>query len=108
MKTEFRNYHYIVECTHKNLILGVPLTCIVEYHGLVAQVKAKIPPNAKEIKNVKDIDYVLQPLENVCKILLQTFYSSRNKCQFYDLSEEYGSNGELPLIYVDNLFEYLP
>lgn len=43
LKKEFRNYHFILESCKDKLIVGVPLTCLIELEGVVALVKATIP-----------------------------------------------------------------
>jgi hypothetical protein len=43
LKREFRNYHFILESCKKKLVIGVPLTCLIEWEGVVALVKASIP-----------------------------------------------------------------
>jgi hypothetical protein len=43
LKREFRNYHFILESCKAKLVVGVPLTCLLEWQGVVALVKAPIP-----------------------------------------------------------------
>jgi len=49
LKNEYRNYHFILEATSKEWVLGVPLSCLVEYETVVGLVKAKFPSNLQLI-----------------------------------------------------------
>ena len=49
LKREFSNYHAIVESCRTNIILGVPLTCLIEWNGVVALVKAPLPSQAPSV-----------------------------------------------------------
>ena len=49
---------------------------------------------------------MLKSLEERTKILNATL--TKGNCKIYDLSDFYGTNGDLPLLYFDHLNEYLP
>ena len=49
IKAEFRNYHFIMEACKDNFIVGVPISCLIEYHGLVAMVQSLIPEMAPKV-----------------------------------------------------------
>lgn len=53
LKREFRNYHFILEACKNKMILGVPFTCLVEWEGAVALVKASFPQQAEEVTLAK-------------------------------------------------------
>ena len=48
LKRQFRNYHFILEACKNKIILGVPLSCLIEWQGVVALVKATLPAQAEE------------------------------------------------------------
>jgi hypothetical protein len=53
LKSEFRNYHYILESCKEDPILSVPLTCLIEHIGRVSLVKAMLPQCAPLLLNKK-------------------------------------------------------
>lgn len=38
-----------MEATNKHFVVGVPLTCLIEFECVVGLVKARFPNNAKQI-----------------------------------------------------------
>jgi hypothetical protein len=50
LKREFRNYHFILESCKDKMIVGVPLTCLIEWQGVVALVKAPLPYDCSETR----------------------------------------------------------
>jgi hypothetical protein len=49
LKREFRNYHFVLEACKAKLVVGVPLTCLIEWQGVVALVKAPLPRTCPKV-----------------------------------------------------------
>ena len=49
LKQEYRNYHFILEATNKQWIVGVPLACLIEFECVVGLVKARFPDRVQKI-----------------------------------------------------------
>lgn len=86
--------------------MGVPLVCLVELNGFLVQVKARLPRAAKQIKNMREVEYILQPLEEKSKVMGATL--AQGNSIILDLTDQYGPNGDFPLLYLDQLTDYLP
>lgn len=86
--------------------MSVPLACLIEHLGCVCLVKAAFPKEAIKLKNKRDVETMLIDLQQRTKISNSILFY--NRCDLYDLTKTYGSYGDLPRIYVDNLEEYLP
>jgi hypothetical protein len=80
------------------MIVNVPLTCLIEWQGVVALVKAVFPNQAREVKLSKTIKEIAD-LERYTRIN----NSILEKATLLDLTDAYGHNGEDSIIFVDNL-----
>jgi hypothetical protein len=58
LKREFRNYHFLMDSCKAKLVVGVPLTCLIEWQGIVALVKAPIPQECPQVSLGKVISEV--------------------------------------------------
>lgn len=103
LKREFRNYHFILESCRDRWIVGVPLTCLIEWQGVVALVKAPLPHDCQEIELAAAIGDIRE-LERYTRVS----NSVLERSNLWDATEAYGMNQEKRLIYLDRLIEYLP
>jgi hypothetical protein len=103
LKREFRNYHFLLESCKDRWIVGVPMTCLIEWQGVVALVKAPLPYECAELRSSDALNDVRE-LERYTRVS----NSVLERCTFWDATEVYEVDQERRLIFVDNLFEYLP
>ena len=65
---QFRNNHFIMESLRENRVVGVPLSCMIEYMGTVCLVKAELPSSGQRVRNMRDIGHILKGVERFTKI----------------------------------------
>lgn len=98
IKSEFRNYHFIMESCKENFVVGVPLSCLIEFMGLVGIVKALIPEQAPKIPFDNEVLMELKDLERYTRVKNNIL----RKSTLYDLSEIYESKGR-SVVYINQL-----
>ena len=96
LKREFRNYHSIVESCRANVIVGVPLCCLIEWEGVVSLVKAPLPSQAPSVSFNEALPYI-KDLERYTRVS----NSILKRASLVNLTTVY--NTRQPLIYVDHL-----
>lgn len=82
------------------------MSCLVQYNGIVALVKASFPKSAEIVQNKQSLHNIVGDLQKYTKINNNIIYNS--ECYLLDLSGSYGTINGIPRIYVDQLLEYLP
>lgn len=104
LKLEFRNYQFILEATNKKFIVGVPLACLVEFENIVALVKANFPENVETLSYNASIKDELHELERYTRVKNRVL----EYCTILELNKFYEPNSRRPLLYLENLADYLP
>lgn len=85
--------------------MGVPLSCLVEYEGVVGLVKARFLEKGDPITFDDVARNEIHELERYTRIKNRVI----ENCDILNMAKQYDSKGvRRILIYLDNLQEYLP